>query len=243
MVVSNGRFSQSGGGFDQMLGSLAVERQQRLSSIGEMTASLAHQIRTPLSSALLYAKQLKSQTKGQTAPVDHICNRLDEIARLIDDMLCYAGGARCGEERFSVSELFESIVRVSFNGTDRHQLKVALARDDLVVEGNRDAIKGALLNLVENAFQACTDTGRVELGAEVINDRICLTVSDNGHGISPEIQDRLFDPFFTTRPQGTGLGLAVVRAVAEAHNGEIIVDSSQHGTTFALCLPKDRGAI
>jgi len=228
---------------DEVIGSLARQRELRLSSIGEMTATLAHQIRTPLASALLYATQLKQQHDSPNSPAAQIFDRLSEISHLIDDMLCYAGGARCGTERFSVSQLFSDIVDVSWECVGDGQLKIALLRDDLVVAGNRNAIKGALLNLIENAFQACRESGRVELGAEVIDDRVCLTVSDNGPGISPEIQNRLFDPFFTTRPQGTGLGLAVVRAVAEAHNGEVIVDSSSNGSTFALCLGSQGGAI
>jgi two-component system sensor histidine kinase FlrB len=227
----------------QVLESLARQRQERLSSIGQMTATLAHQIRTPLAAALLYARQLKSQTRNGQQPADQICQRLDEIASLIDDMLCYAGGARSADQRFSVSELFQNIVDVSWNCVGDRKLVIALGRDDLLVSGNRDAIKGALLNLIENAFQACGKDGRVELGAEMISDRICLTVSDNGHGIPADIKDRLFEPFFTTRPKGTGLGLAVVKSVAEAHGGEVIVDSGPQGSTFALCLRIQGGAI
>jgi two-component system sensor histidine kinase FlrB len=236
-------YSASSQRADRMLETLANERRERLSSIGEMTATLAHQIRTPLASALLYAKQLRSQAGTENPPAAHICNRLDEIARLIDDMLCYAGGARRADQKFSVSDLFQNIVEISQNCFGDGQLRIALTRDDLYVAGNYEAIKGAMLNLVENAFQACGKDGRIELGAELVKDRVCLTVSDNGHGISVDIQDRLFEPFFTTRPKGTGLGLAVVRAVAEAHAGEVMVDSSARGTTFALCLHVDGASI
>jgi two-component system sensor histidine kinase FlrB len=116
-------------------------------------------------------------------------------------------------------------------------LQLAIGNTNLQVRANRDAIKGALVNLVSNALQACNTTPRVELGAEVLGDRICLTVSDNGHGIPDEIRPRLFEAFFTTRPQGTGLGLAVVKAVVDAHDGEILIDSGASGTTIALCLP------
>jgi two-component system sensor histidine kinase FlrB len=208
-----------------------------------MTATLAHQIRTPLASALLYAKRLREQSMPDAPAVEQICDRLEEIARLVNDMLCYAGDAQRGEERFSVSQLFESIVEVSWDWPGDVELSIALARDDLVVSGNRDAIKGALLNLIDNAFQACGRNGRVELGAEVVAGKICLTVSDDGHGIPADIKDRLFEPFFTTRPKGTGLGLAVVHAVAAAHNGDVLVDSGPNGSTFALCLPNEGGVL
>ncbi|NOX67792.1 MAG: PAS domain-containing sensor histidine kinase [Gammaproteobacteria bacterium] len=214
-----------------------LQRRERLSSMGEMTATLAHQIRTPLTSALLYVGQFGKGTQDETVLAGKVSDRLLELVRMVDDMLCYAGGARRSGESFSVDELFQEILDSVKPCMDSGVFSVATLRKALTVEGNRDAIRGALINLIDNAQQACGDTGRVELGAEEVNDSICLTVSDNGHGIAADIKERLFEPFFTTRPQGTGLGLAVVRAVADAHDGEILIDSGAHGSTFALCLP------
>jgi two-component system, sensor histidine kinase FlrB len=218
-----------------------IQRRERLSSIGEMTAKLAHQLRTPVASALLYARQIKDETPTLKEPVERICDRLNEIACMINEMLCFAGGARSANERFTVGALYRDLLETSRENFDSVSLEVALTAPDLVVAGNRVAIKGALSNLIDNAAAACRESGRVELGAELISDRICLTVSDNGHGIPAEIRNRLFDPFFTTRPQGTGLGLAVVKAVAEAHGGDVMIDSSARGTTVALCLPLSSG--
>jgi two-component system, sensor histidine kinase FlrB len=218
-----------------------IQRRERLSSIGEMTAKLAHQLRTPVASALLYARQIKDETPTLKEPAERICDRLNEIACMINEMLCFAGGARSANERFTVGALYRDLLETSRENFDSVSLEVALTAPDLVVAGNRVAIKGALSNLIDNAAAACRESGRVELGAELISDRICLTVSDNGHGIPAEIRNRLFDPFFTTRPQGTGLGLAVVKAVAEAHGGDVMIDSSARGTTVALCLPLSSG--
>jgi two-component system sensor histidine kinase FlrB len=217
------------------------QRRDRLSCIGEMTARLAHQLRTPVTSALLYARQIRDESVPHREPAGQICDRLAEIARMIDETLSFAGGTRGCQERFAVDALFDEIVATSKQHFDSGLLDVVLLRRDLRVAGNRAAIKGALLNLIENAAEACGPSGRIELGAELIRDRICLTVSDNGPGIPAAIRDKLFEPFFTTRPRGTGLGLAVVKSVAEAHNGEIIIDSSARGTTVALCLPRDGG--
>ena len=219
-----------------------IQRRERLSSIGEMTAKLAHQLRTPVASALLYARQIKDETPAVSESAERICDRLNEIACMINEMLSFAGGARSANERFTVGALYRDLLDTSKEQFDSVSLAVALTAPDLVVAGNRVAIKGALSNLIDNAAAACGESGRVELGAELISDRICLTVSDNGHGIPAGIRDRLFDPFFTTRPQGTGLGLAVVKAVAEAHGGDVMIDSSARGTTVALCLPLASGA-
>ena len=205
--------------------------------IGEMTATLAHQIRTPLTSALLYVGQFGSGLQDENLLAEKVNDRLQELVRMVDDMLTYAGGTRRSGETFGVGELFHDILDSIEPRKDDKALNIAALRSELTVTGNRDAIRGALTNLIDNARQACGDSVRIELGAELIKGRVCLTVSDNGHGIMAEIQDEIFEPFFTTRPQGTGLGLAVVRAVAEAHDGEVLVDSGTNGTTFALCLP------
>jgi len=211
-----------------------LERAERLSCLGEMTASLAHQIRTPLASALLNAARLRGDDE-QVSLAARIRDRLNEIGRMTNDMLRFTAGARRGGERFNVPALLTDLLETCDNGSD--DLEVTLARTDFHSCGNRDAIKGALCNLVDNARQACGDDARIELGAEYSGGRLCLTVTDNGHGIAEHVRRRLFEPFFTTRPQGTGLGLAVVHAVAEAHDGEVLVDSRPSGTTFALCLP------
>jgi two-component system sensor histidine kinase FlrB len=244
-----GRFSPAGADEILMLADASgsrqtaefLQRDARLSAMGEMLAKLAHQIRTPLASALLYARQIESDAGANSHSAGRICDRLNDIDRMIDDLLVYAAGSRGDTERFSVRELYEDVVEES-QGLHAGRLpRMAMSRDDLFVEGTRGAIKGAILNLVDNAYQACGECGRVELGAELTKDRICLTVSDDGPGISADIKDRLFEPFFTTRPQGTGLGLAIVRAVIEAHAGDVIVDSSSQGTTVALCFRAPQG--
>jgi two-component system sensor histidine kinase FlrB len=221
-----------------------LQRHQRLSCIGEMTARLGHQFRTPLASALLYASQLDNPALANRKDIaDKITSRLQDLAEMMDDMLSYAAGAKQSGDAVAVSDLLDEVA-----DTIRPQLKSGdqLIVDDvdphLVVDVNITALKGALLNLVNNAFQACKDNPRVELGAVRSNNQICLTVSDNGQGIGDEIKSRIYEPFFTTRPQGTGLGLAVVRSVAEAHNGDVLVDSGPAGTTFAVCLPVGRTA-
>src|SRR5690606_35455732 len=91
---------------------------------------------------------------------------------------------------------------------------------------------------VANTVEACRDPGRIELAALVVGDHTCLTVSENGPGVPADVRPRLFEPFFTTRPQGTGLGLAVVRSVAEAHGGRVHVHSTAAGALFSIAVPR-----
>lgn len=217
-----------------------LQRQQRLSCIGEMTARLGHQIRTPLASALLYASNLANvATATQKNTIDKILSRLQDLRYTVDDVLRYASGARNSGELVEVSTLLQDVVdAIEPQLATAADVRVEVLDADISIEANREALKGALLNLVTNAIQACGDNPKVELGAVQSSDQVFLTVTDNGPGFSEEIQKRLFEPFFTTRPQGTGLGLAVVRSVAEAHDGDVLADSGPNGTMFALCLPK-----
>jgi two-component system sensor histidine kinase FlrB len=221
-----------------------MHRHQRLSNIGEMTASLAHQIRTPLTCAMLMLGQLEgmpSERKSgaeRESTVGKIMARLQELASMVDDMLRFAGGVRRVGESIVVGDLFTEVIEdIAPKLQGGIRITSEVPDRDLTIIGNRGALKGALLNLVENAAQACRRDGRIELSAWRSLDHACLAVSDNGHGISKETQARLFEPFFTTRPQGTGLGLAVVRSVAEAHDGQILCQSVPGETVFAICIP------
>ncbi len=215
-----------------------LARHQRLSAIGEMTARLAHQVRTPLASALLYASQLPAAGSVQESLGTRIVARLRELDRMIDDMLQFAGGARHDDEDILVAALLHDVADTGRArcATDV-RIVVSIADNTLRIAGNRGALKGALLNLLDNAAAACRRDGIVELGAVREADKLCLTVTDNGCGIPPNARAKIFEPFFTTRPQGTGLGLAVVRSVAAAHDGDVLVETSSSGTTFAICVP------
>lgn len=211
-----------------------LERASRLSCVGEMTAGLVHQLRTPLASALLNVARLRGDSEQQELAA-RVRDRLNEVGRIINDTLRFAAGPRRSDDEFSISALIADVVETCDNGCD--VVRAAPNTPGVSVAGNRDAIKGALANLVDNARQACGDDARIEVTAEVHDGSLHLSVTDNGPGIADDIRDRLFEPFFTTRPQGTGLGLAVARAVAEVHGGGIVVDSSPAGACFTLRLP------
>jgi two-component system sensor histidine kinase FlrB len=216
------------------------QRQERLRAIGEMTAKFAHQVRTPLASAMLYAAQLDTGTTGQQRAAQKIKARLNDLGRMVNDMLGFAAGAKPAAETCNVYELLDEVQSaMEPQLEDKSVLQVVVADPALRVSANKDALKGALLNLVTNAIQAGGGDCRVLLDAKHVEDNVHLTVEDNGPGIAAETLPRIFDPFFTTRPQGTGLGLAVVKAVAAAHGGTVTASSSSAGSKFTLILPLD----
>jgi two-component system sensor histidine kinase FlrB len=217
-----------------------VSRNQRLSAMGKMAASLAHQIRTPLAGALLYVSQCRTRRDElqRGALLEKGIDRLRHLDRLVQDMLVFARGNGPGE-RVRVAELFRAVHDAVLAVKPANAHLIIHGTDVLVeLDGNRTALTAALTNLITNAFESSPNVV-VQLQAQLRADRVEFTVHDNGPGIAPSIQSRVFEPFFSTRPAGTGLGLAVVKTVTEAHGGALALDSTpEHGTRIGIDLPR-----
>ena len=221
-----------------------LARDQRLSAIGKMAATLAHQIRTPLAGALLYLSQcrMRREPEQQAGLLEKGIERLRHLDRLVQDMLVFARGTGPGE-RVRVADLFRAVHDAALAVKPAHAHLIIDGADSLVeLDGNRTALTAALTNLINNAFEASPNVV-VTLKAQLRGARVEFTVHDNGPGIAASIQSRVFEPFFSTRPAGTGLGLAVVKTVAEAHGGLLALDSHPaRGTRIRIDLPHSEAA-
>jgi two-component system sensor histidine kinase FlrB len=223
-----------------------LERHKKLSAMGEMAAGLAHQLRTPLATALLYAGNLARSNLSEADRqrfAERALARLKDLERMIQEMLTFVRGQPSGQDVVDVGDLLHELAQVmepqmAERGV-RLELGVALPRVEL--RGNRKALAGALLNLLENALQASAAGAIVRMDAALDGAHVRIRVADAGVGMSAEVRERLFQPFFTTRPEGTGLGLAIVRSVIDAHGGEVSVESaSAAGSVFCVRLPVAR---
>ncbi|MEM7611767.1 MAG: ATP-binding protein [Pseudomonadota bacterium] len=217
-----------------------AQRQERLAMLGEMAARLAHQIRTPLSAAMLYASQsAKPGAQASASTCSKIVSRLHDLEAMVNDMLRFARGIPANDEFLTSHDLIEDVAAATRDILpDGLTLRVRLGRTPVSFRANRHALYGALNNLVANAIQHSGEDGIVTLSDGIDEmDRVCLRVSDTGCGVSATLRHQIFEPFFTTRAEGTGLGLAVVRSVAQAHNGDVEFESDTRGTTFSMCLP------
>lgn len=221
-----------------------IERNKRLAAMGEMAAQLAHQLRTPLAAALLYAGNLENPdlpAASRVSIAQKTVSRLKHLERLIQDTLLFARGEVLGRETFPVGELVTELAH-TFDPLARArgiEFIVEDAAETTALTGNRKALTGALTNLIENALQAVeSGSGRVILDATEREGHAVFRVIDNGRGLSQETLSRIFEPFFTTRAEGTGLGLAIARGVARAHGGGIDARSTPGvGTEFVMTLP------
>ena len=224
-----------------------AERNQRLAAMGEMAASLAHQLRTPLATALLYSANLAQPDLSATARARFAVKATDQLKRLerlIQDVLLFARGEQIGRDRIELSSLLDEATQTIRPLCVEKGVRFALSASlgDSIMTGSRKALFGALVNLLENALQACEscppEQGEVSLKAWLDGGCAKIAVRDSGVGMNSETQARIFEPFFTTRGQGTGLGLAIALGVARAHGGQIEVDSHPgEGAQFVLSLP------
>lgn len=224
-----------------------VERNQRLAAMGEMAASLAHQLRTPLATALLYSANLAQPELSDVARArfaGKATEQLKRLERLIQDVLLFARGESIGRDVIRVEALVAEVAQTLEPLCTEKGVGFSVVAElgDSIITGSRKALSGALLNLLENALQACE--GRKDRPAEVklmasrVGLNLGISVRDTGEGISPEAKARIFEPFFTTRGQGTGLGLAIALGVARAHGGRIdVISTPGEGSEFTLVLP------
>ncbi len=220
-----------------------LTRQQRLLTLGELAAGLAHQIRTPLAAALLYASQITlpgRSTEDMARCAEKTVGSLKQLDQLVNDMLAFAHGG-AAREVVSVSALLEQVaqwLRPALRAGIR--LTIRTQAPDLMVRANAPSLVSAVLNLATNALQAASAELDLELlGRRTADGRAQIVVSDNGPGVPTQIRTRIFEPFFTTRARGNGIGLAIVKSVVEAHQGSVCLADVPGGATFIIELPAE----
>lgn len=222
--------------------------QQRLSALGEMSARLAHQLRTPLSAAMLYASRLGEGMLPAdivTRMARRVCERLRHLDRLINDMLRYARAEHDGTgERLLASSLLQLALDSSgASQSGMAQVVVSDACGDAQLLGNAGLLAAALGNLIDNALRFSPRDARVRVSGRRVGGEVVFAVADEGPGVPEPLRERVFEPFFTTRSDGTGLGLAVVRSVVCAHGGGVaLATQSAGGAVFEVRLPEAQAA-
>jgi len=224
-----------------------LSRFQRLSAMGKMAASLAHQVRTPTASALLYVSNLRTNADKPAAVEkysDKVRQQLLHIETMVGDMLAYVRGSS-GQQNtiFTCNNLLNALyqsVHVQVEQSNSH-LNIINQCPEIKLKANREAVLGVLNNLVMNSIQAVSKAPlEIEVNVSVNDaENILISIADNGVGIAADIKADVFEPFVTSRPQGTGLGLAVVKSVVEQHGGNIDLKSEQgRGTKISFTLPQ-----
>ena len=221
-----------------------LSQHERLSAMGKMVASLAHQIRTPLAAATLYAGHLGADTIDETHRMrfaGKLQDRLHHLERQVRDMLIFARGEAPLNDHVSVGDLvcgLKDAMEVPLNNAHAH-CEFDISDDSVEFLCNFDALVSAVMNLVNNALEASADELAIRIRIEREDERhVALRIMDNGPGLPDEQKARIMEPFYTTKSNGTGLGLAVVQAVIRAHQGRFsVTDSPSGGLQADILLP------
>lgn len=222
-----------------------LNHHERLSNMGKMVAALAHQIRTPLSSATLYAGHLQ---KPDLAPVMRqtfavkLSDRLANIEKQIRDMLIFSRSEIKLDETLSVSEFVNELIAQCEEICSQKNMQLDVADVEFAeldcIQCNKDTLLGALLNLLNNAIDAQQQGDVVKLQCYKDDRVVKFIFKDRGVGMSKAHLEHVQEGFVTTKQHGTGLGLMVVKAIARAHHGQFEIDSIEGaGTTVSLTLP------
>jgi two-component system sensor histidine kinase HydH len=220
-----------------------VTRSRHLNSIGSLAAGVAHEIRNPLSSIkgfAVYFKERLSGNKEDEQMADVMIQETERLNRVISQLIEFARPLELKKEKVQFVELVQHTIKLIAADAQKNKISVEIdAVADLPeVEVDPDKIKQVLLNIFLNSLAALKDGGKLIIALELKADNLTVIISDNGAGIKKLDLLRIYDPYFTSKPAGTGLGLAVVQKIMEAHGGKINVESTAgQGTKVFLFFP------
>ena len=230
-------------------------RAQRLEAVAELSASLAHEIKNPLASIRSAVEQLSKRTAAtddERTLGSLIVRESDRLSRLLSEFLDFSRVRATRRDAVDFAAVVRGATALAASHPDRADgvtLDVRVADGPLVVHGDDDLLHRAVFNLTLNALQATrpgttvtiiaalATRGQLPRGVPFPGGAMALQVTDEGLGIPVEVQDRLFEPFTTTKSGGTGLGLAITHRAIEAHRGVVLVDTDSRGTRFTVLLP------
>jgi len=228
-----------------------VARHKRLAALGKLSSGIAHEIRNPLSSIRGLAQFVYnsfSKTDERKEDLNTIIQEVDRLNKLIVQVLDFAKLKKPNLTRFSLNDLIRKITELLKLEIKKKQIKFSLelSPDISQIQADEDQVRQVLMNVVINAIQAIPKKGEIKIKTEKTllkgESAVKLIIKDSGIGITEKDFNQIFDPFFSTKEQGSGLGLSIVYKLIEAHQGEIKVESKEgKGTKLVIFLPQKRG--
>jgi two-component system sensor histidine kinase HydH len=222
-----------------------VQKQEKLAAIGNLAAGVAHEVRNPLSSIKGYATYFASlfePASEQRKAAEVMTAEVDRLNRVITELLEISRPSDIKRKQTDPAFLFNSSLRLVQQDAEAAGIRVTTSIDTRMtpLAVDPDRITQALINLYINAIQAMPDGGLLTVTAGDRGNGVVVTITDTGTGMNEETRNKIFDPYFTTKNTGTGLGLAVVQKVVEAHGGTIEVTSRENGgTSFTIFFPRN----
>ncbi|MGI9101084.1 MAG: two-component system sensor histidine kinase NtrB [Terriglobales bacterium] len=219
----------------------ALRRAEKLAVTGRMAATIAHEINNPLEAVTNLLYLLRSHVQGEEG---RSClamaeSELDRVAQITKQTLAFYRSST-SPETVNLTDLLDSVLSMLSRKIARKRITVVRNEQPCTVTAMKGELRQLFTNIVDNALEAAPGGGAVHITVALEGSRTVISVSDNGPGIAPDLQKKIFDPFYTTKQLGTGLGLWVAQEIAEKHGGKITVESStqgaNRGSTFRVAL-------
>ena len=231
-----------------------LQRQEKLASLGALATGVAHEIRNPLAAIKFRLFSLKDSLASGAADTEDlqiIGNEISRLERIVQDFLRFARPSEPEFKRVSANQLLQEVQTLLLGQFEKQSVQLVVEPlEDVWLRADKEQLKQVLINLAQNAAESMQANGTVTLrarnGVAKLRDETqpaaMLEVVDTGPGIPPEVESRLFDPFFSTKQGGTGLGLPIAARIIEKHGGYIQYQSQRNrGTTFSVTLPRWSG--
>ena len=221
------------------------KRNEKLSAMGQLASGVAHEIRNPINAIGMIAQRLNKEFTPTDNEQEYkkitelLRSEVNRINKIITQFLNYAKPIDLNIDYVNTKSFFEEIYQLFLPLAKQKNIKfIKQSEDILTVQFDTDLIKQSLMNIIQNAFDAVGKDGFVQLKYYKSGNNLIIEISDNGIGIPPEQQKKIFDLYFTTKKEGNGLGLSIAQKIINQHNGIITVSSKQNqGTTFKIQLP------
>lgn len=218
----------------------------RIIAIQTLTAGLAHEVRNPLNAAKLQLELLDRRLRREhddprlTEPSALAAQEIQRLTQLLNDFLAFARPPELHLEDRDIEDLVRYICDVERAGAQARGARLELVPSASPVNARVDAAKMQQIigNLVRNAVEAVTANGQVTVSVEATHDEVTIRVEDNGPGIPADVQARIYEPFFSTKESGTGLGMSIVHSLVALHGGSIQLATGQQGTRFDVIVPR-----
>lgn len=220
-----------------------LERQldvsSRLAAISRLTTGVAHEIKNPLNAIALHLEVLKGKLAGEQPEVDVIAREIKRLDTVVKTFLNFNRPIDFQARPIDLNEVVDQVAAlVSIDAQAKKIQLETILKDKLWISGDADLLKQAILNVVNNGLEAMQEGGKLAIRTEWGGDECQITITDAGGGIPPDIRDRIFQLYFTTKEQGSGIGLATAFRVVQLHSGTIdFVSELGKGTTFRLRFP------
>jgi len=216
-----------------------IDVSSRLAAIGRLTGGVAHEIKNPLNAIALHLEVLRAKLDGPHPEVDVIASEIKRLDTVVKTFLNFNKPIDPQTHPLDLKQVVEQVLAlISVDATAKHIRIEAALEDGLWVNGDADLLKQAILNIVNNGLEAMQDGGKLSVSMQGNGAECQIAIADDGPGIAPEVRGQIFNLYFTTKQQGTGIGLATAFRVVQLHGGTIDFESELgKGTTFRLRFP------